>query len=285
VEPVTPAPAPNGRPGHRRPVRVQLLGEPTIFDRDGKPVTGLRHHARELLVYLAVHRGGADLSQIMEAFWPTATVRRAGERLSTEAGNLRGRFREAAAATSDDKWFQPVVNTGSRYHLSPDLLDIDVWRLLDLLRRAAATTDPATKAKLLREAVNAHTGTLADGHKYDWIDQPREQLRRHSIRARVDLATLLGDTEPATAANLLHTATQLDPINEDLARQTMRALARAGDAAGARTVLQQLRAALDDIDEEPSAETIALAAQLPRDITTGPTSNGQARSAAGHDPR
>ena len=277
---------PGGKPARRRPVRIQLLGEPVILDQDGSPVNGLRHHARELLVYLAVHRSGADLSQIMEAFWPTATVRRAGERLSTEAGNLRGRIRHAAGVTSEDKGFQPVVNPGSRYHLNPDLVDIDVWRLIDLLRRAGAATDPTAKAALLRQAIDAHTGTLADGHDYDWITQPREQLRRHGIRARLDLATLLRDTEPATAADLLRAATQLDPINEDLARQAMRALARIGDAAAVRTVLQQLRAALDDIDEEPSAETIALAAQLQRDIaSTSTASDEQTRSTAGNDKR
>lgn len=61
------------RPRRRQPVRIRLLGEPAIFDRDGTAVTGLRRHARQLLVYLAVHRDGADLPQIMEAFWPTAT--------------------------------------------------------------------------------------------------------------------------------------------------------------------------------------------------------------------
>ncbi len=281
----TPTPTPVATSGRRRPVRIQLLGEPTIVDRDGNPVQGLRHHARELLVYLAVHRSGADLSQIMEAFWPTATVRRAGERLSTEAGNLRGRIREAAAVTNEDKGFQPVVNTGSRYHLNPDLLDIDVWRLIDLLRRAGTTTDPTARATLLRQAIDANTGTLADGYDYDWITQPREQLRRHGIRTRLDLAILLGDSEPAAAAELLHGATKLDPINEDLARQAMQALARVGDAPAVRAVLQQLRAALDDIDEEPSAETIALAAQLQRDIaTSGSASSGPTRNATGHDP-
>ncbi len=246
----------------RRPVRVRLLGEPTILDRDANPVPGLRHHARELLVFLAVHRGGADFSQIMEAFWPTATVPRARERLSTEVGDLRRRIRQAAG----DKDLQPVVNTGSRYHLDPNLLDIDVWRLVDALRRAGATTDPTERTDALRQAIDAHTGTLAEGHDYDWIEQPREQLRRHGIRARLNLAALVADADPGTAADLLQAAAALDPISEDLARQAMRALARIGQAAAVRATLQRLRAALDDIDEEPSGETIALAAQLQRDI-------------------
>jgi DNA-binding SARP family transcriptional activator len=257
-----PAPQTRAHPPH--PVRIRLLGETTILDRDNNPVPGLRHHARELLVYLAVHRSGADLSQIMEAFWPTATVRRASERLSTEAGDLRRRIRQAAA----DNNIQPLVNTGGHYHLHPDLLDIDVWRLIDALHQATASTEPATRIAALRQAVHTHTGGLAEGHHYDWIDQPREQLRRHGIRARLQLAQLLGGTEPAAAADLTRSAADLDPLNEDAARQSMRALAVIGDTAGIRTRLQQLRDALDDIDEEPAGETIALAAQLQRTIST-----------------
>ncbi len=247
----------------RRPVRIRLLGAPTIIDRDGNPVPGLRHHARELLVYLAVHRSGADLPDIMEAFWPTATVRRAGERLSTEAGDLRRRIRQAAA----DPDIQPVVNTGGRYHLDPSLLDIDVWVLLDALRQAAATSEPPDRIAALQRAVAAHTGTLADGHDYDWIEQPREQLRRHGVHARLQLADLLADINPRQAADLTRAAADLDPYNEDLTRRAMRAFARVGDVAAVRARLQRLRDALDDIDEEPSAETIALAARLHREIS------------------
>jgi DNA-binding SARP family transcriptional activator len=281
---VTATSMPGAKPGRPRAVRVNLLGEPAILDQDGSPVDGLRHHARELLVYLAVHRSGADLSQVMEAFWPNATVRRAGQRLSTEAANLRGRIKHAAGVTKDNKGFQPVVNTGSRYHLNPDAVDIDVWRLVDLLRRAGATNDPTMKATLLRQAVDTHTGTLAYTQDYDWIDQPREQLRRYRIRARLDLAALLNDTEPATAADLLRAAAALDPANEEVARQAMRALARVGDAAAVRAVLQQLRAALDDIEEEPSAEIIAVAAQWQHDITSTSTASDETRTAVSNDP-
>ncbi|MGI5243329.1 BTAD domain-containing putative transcriptional regulator [Dactylosporangium sp. CA-139066] len=264
-----PAPAAPTRPPAtatpRRAVHIRLLGEPTILDRDGCPVSGLRHHARELLVYLAVHRSGADLSDIMEAFWPAATVRRAGERLSTEVGNLRRQIRHAAADTT----IQPVINTGGRYHLDPNLVDLDVWQLTDALRQASTTTEPTSRAALLRQAIDVHTGPLAQGHDYDWIEQPREQLRRHGIRARLSLAEVITADDPRGAADLIHAAAALDPINEDLARHAMRAFARLGDAPAVHGVLQHLSAALDDIDEQPSPDTIALAAQLQRDLTTG----------------
>ncbi|WP_203933881.1 BTAD domain-containing putative transcriptional regulator [Virgisporangium ochraceum] len=254
----TPPSEPQPGPSQTASVRVRLLGEPAIFDRDGVPVTGLRHHARELLVYLAVHRSGANLSDIMEAFWPNATVPRARERLSTETGDLRRRIRQAAG----DRSVQPVVNTGSRYHLNPDLLDLDVWHLVDELRRASAATEPDEKIAALRRAIDAHTGVLAEGHDYDWIEQPREQVRRNGIRARLHLAELLGPSNRHAAVQLTQEAVAIDPLNEDVARRAMRALAAVGEVMGVRAQLERLRAALDEIDEEPTAETLALAAEI-----------------------
>jgi DNA-binding SARP family transcriptional activator len=269
--------SPQPRPRPRQPVRIRLLSEPAIFDRDGTATTGLRLHARELLVYLAVHRDGADLPQIMEAFWPTATLRRAGERLSTEVADLRGRIRKAAA----DGKIQPVINTGGRYVLNADLLDIDLWRMADALRRASKATDPAARIAALREAVDAHTGVLADGHDYDWIEQHREQVRRHGLRAGLHLANLLTEHDPTEAAALAQSAADLDPYNEEAARQAMRSLSRIGDTAGIRTRLLRLRDALDEIDEEPSGETTALATQLQRKISDSELGAGKNKSGDG----
>jgi DNA-binding SARP family transcriptional activator len=159
----------------------------------------------------------------------------------------------------------------------PPLLDIDVWVLLDSLRQASAATDPAARVAALRRAVDAHTGLLADGYDYDWIEQSREYIHRCGIRARLQLAELIAEADPRQATDLTRAAADLNPSNEDLARRAMRALARIGDVAGIRAQLQRLRDALDDIDEEPSAESIALAAELLRTI-------GNAGGSQGDDP-
>jgi nucleoid-associated protein YgaU/DNA-binding SARP family transcriptional activator len=253
----------------RRPAaaraRIRVLGAPAVLDRDGNPVPGLRHHAAGLLIYLAVHRDGANLPDIMEAFWPTATIRRASERLSTEVAGLRRSIRQAAAA---DKTIQPVVNTGSRYHLDPDLLDIDLWTMLDTLSRTAGAADPAARITALREAIAADTGPLGDGYDYDWLEQHREQYRRHAIQARLQLAGLLAASDPTQAAELTRAAADLNPYSEDLARQAMQAAACAGKGDVVAAVLERLRVALVEIDEEPSTQTAALADQLQREIAS-----------------
>jgi DNA-binding SARP family transcriptional activator len=211
----------------------------------------------------------------MEVMWPNASVRRAGERLSTEVADVRRRIRQAAGDTPQPSQgkrspsaprLQPVVNSGSRYHLDPAIVDIDLWQLTDALRAAASATDRDTRIAALQHAIDLHTGTLADGVDYDWIDQPREHLRRQGLRARVHLADLLTEDDPHRALRLYQDAGDLDPINEEVARRTMKAMAVAGDTDGIRARLDQLRAALDTIDEEPSAETIDMVNQLQRDI-------------------
>lgn len=249
-----------GAPGAAR-VSITLFAAPTIWDRHGAPVPGLRQHARELLVYLAVHPEGAELPELMEAFWPDATLRRAGERLSTEVGDLRRRIREAA----DNKTLQPVINTGGHYHLDPALLDIDVWRLLDHLAHASATTDPTTRAHSLRSAVAVSTAELAEGQDYDWIHVHREHLRRERIRARQQLAAH-PDTSTSEAAALLDAAAALDPTDEDLAQRAVRALTDLGDTDAAQRRLQSLRAALKAIDTQPSNATRRLMGNRSRGV-------------------
>jgi DNA-binding SARP family transcriptional activator len=84
-----------------------------------------------------------------------------------------------------------------------------------------------------------------------------------------------------SAAQLLCAAANLDPINEDLIRQAIHALAEIGDATTLRAQLQQLRTALSDIDEEPSTETTALAARLLPEITG--TNGGRSRNSVSDD--
>jgi len=261
----------------RARVDVRVLGRPALLTV-GPPKQELRRRALELLIYLAVHRRGANLPDIKEAFWPDASNRRAGERLQTEVGDLRARVRDAYRAanpdTETDEQLQPVVNTGGRYHLNPDLVDIDWWTVQDAL--AAATTDTAHRVEHLRRAVDAFGGPLAEGCGYDWLPDVAEHVRRQGIIAYTQLATLVADTDADTdadidtaeAARLFDRAAALEPINEELARAAMRAQARLGDADAVRAALHRIRTALDEIDVEPDEATTTLAADLLGQITS-----------------
>ncbi|WP_246569093.1 bacterial transcriptional activator domain-containing protein [Polymorphospora rubra] len=111
---------------------------------------------------------------------------------------------------------------------------------------------------------------MCQAQDYDWLEQPREQQRRQGIRARLHLAELLADSDPRQAAALSQAAADLAPYSDDIAQRAMQALARIGDTAAVSARYGRLRDALQDIDEEPSAETIALAAQLQQTDRTAP---------------
>jgi two-component SAPR family response regulator len=266
-QPAAHDPAVSDRPASPADTRVsvRVLGPPAILDRSGHPISGLRAKSLELLVYLAVHRRGARLTDIMEALWPDATLRRASERLSTCAANLRGVIRSAAAAApdtpeaADRKQVQPVINTGGHYHLNADVVNVDWWRVLDTSAVAAAAIEPLAKRKDLESAIAAVGGGLADNLGYEWIDTEREHVRRHLIKIYAAAAALLGDADPAAERSLYQTACQLDPLSDELARLAMRAAARAGDPDGIRRRLTILRRELSDagIDLEPETEQLA----------------------------
>jgi len=279
-----PATAPTATPTRRTttptsgPVSVRVLGTPAILGTDGKPVRGLRAKSLELLVYLAVHRRGASLDDIMEAIWGDATPRRAAERLSTCVANLRGVIRAVAqpATKANDadgeansrtrRPIEPVVNTGGHYHLDPALLRVDWWTMLDEYAQVATATDDTGRLAHLQAAIGAIGGGLADGADYDWIDTDREHARRHMVKIYAQAAALLADTDPHQARVYYHLACELDPLSDELARRAMHAAARVGDADTIPDRLTTLRRELDDAGIELDPETEQLAASLLRNL-------------------
>ncbi|MEU1812778.1 BTAD domain-containing putative transcriptional regulator [Micromonospora aurantiaca (nom. illeg.)] len=260
-------PVPTPPPGDRRrgKVTVRVLGEPAILDPDGKPVKGVRRASYELLTYLAVHRQGADIPDIEVAMTPDATPRRARDRLSTNVANLRNRLTAAAGLNpaDDASTFKPVVNPGGRYYLDPQLLDIDWWRVLDATSRAQSTTDRNAQRAALEEAVDNWSGLLHDDN-FEWSDAPQHTSRQVGINIHTQLAGLIADADadPARARNLLDTACDIDPINEETARLAMTAHGQIGNIAAVSARFTALEQALADIDEEPADETRRLANHL-----------------------
>jgi DNA-binding SARP family transcriptional activator len=272
------APAPAG---HDQRVRVRVMGQPAVLGPDGQPMTGLRAKSLELLVYLAVHRDGAALSAIMEAIWPDATMRRAAERLSTCVANLRNVLRAAhpTPTTSEEdtggrrggragRGPDPIPNTGSRYHLDPTIVHVDLWTVLDAYAQAATVTTDQDRLLHLDAAIAATAGPLADGEDYDWIDTDREHLRRRLIKIYAHAAGLHAD--PHHVRDLYDRACAIDPLSDDLARRAMRASAALGDAPAIRARLTALRRALHDNGLDLDDDTAHLARDLLHTLTNQP---------------
>ena len=274
--PAEQAPTPTSTPTTKAVARV--LGPPALLCPDGTTVDSLREAALELLVYLAVHRDGAALDDIKEALYPDATIHRATQRLATDVANLRNRLRHITGPTADRS--DPVINTGGRYHLNPDLIEVDWWTVHDLATSAKHSEDRDERVRFLREALAAYHGVLADGAPYEWLSAHQERTRRAGVALHVALAKERAETDPAEAAHDWDAASSLDPHHEDLAVATMRAHARNHDPEAIRATMRRLRHALDEIDEQPDENTRALAADLLAKLRKIERSDGSGRVAA-----
>jgi hypothetical protein len=168
-------PGDNPDPHPRRRVRVNVLGEPAILDADGKAIRGVRAKSLELLVFLAVHRGGVAVGDILDAVWPDVLPPRANQRLSTCLSNLRSVVRRALQAADPDDVHadgarpEPIVNSGGRYHLDPAIVTVDWWRLLD---EQDSGPTPVTD-----EYFSAAAALIADGYDLPWLDNYRDTSR------------------------------------------------------------------------------------------------------------
>lgn len=240
-------PAPTG--GH---VGVRVLGGARIVDMD--TTVPLRAKSLELLVYLVVHNGDASQEQILDDLLPDAPAAKAPHRLHTYVSALR----KALARTGGPADY--VTHPPRRYTLNRAAIDTDLWRMRDALRDAERATTHADRTAALQRAVDAYDGALADGCGYEWIEAHREGIRRQALDAHLALAA--ATTDPTRALAVLEAAIRHDPYAEVLYQQAMRARAALGHLDEIRTLRRTLIRRLEEIDTDPSDDTLELADRL-----------------------
>ncbi|MFC6019983.1 BTAD domain-containing putative transcriptional regulator [Plantactinospora solaniradicis] len=130
----------------------------------------------------------------------------------------------------------------------------------DALRDAERVTNDADRAAALRRAVDAYDGALAEGFDYEWIEVYREGIRRQALDAHLALATATAD--PTEALAVLEAAMRHDPYAEPIYQQAMRARAALGHLDEIRALRRTLTRRLEEIDAEPSEDTVDLADRL-----------------------
>jgi two-component SAPR family response regulator/LysM repeat protein len=231
------------------PVVVQAFGKPRIVDAPADE--RVRPQAVELLVYLAARGGTASQDDILEDLLPEVTAKTAPHRLHTFTSNLR----RIAGLIAGGGTFLTVER--KQYRLHRAAFDIDLWRLQDAVAEAAATSDPAQQIVALRRAVDAYTAPLADTSRgYDWAEPYRENIRRQALNAALTLADMLDDHDEALA--VLEVAIAHHRHAEDLYRAAMRRHGQRGGLDAVRQLQRTLTQALEELDAEPSDETMDL---------------------------
>ncbi|MFF4257936.1 BTAD domain-containing putative transcriptional regulator [Streptomyces sp. NPDC001663] len=210
---------------------------------------------RELLAFLTLHRDGARRETVAGALWPRAPYNRPYNSLNATLSQVRRALRSATGSKVTDA----TRLSDGRHVLDQDQVIVDLWEFksdLELSRRLVDDEEAACAA--LQRVVDLYKGDFAEDVVAEWVETPREEVRRNYLDAISTLVRYLSRTDPRHALHLLERARERDPYNEALYRDIARLQAQLGRLDAVRRTLELLKRSLAEIDEEPSATTVAL---------------------------
>jgi DNA-binding SARP family transcriptional activator len=243
-----------------QPLRIHLFGGLNVY-RGEQPLPGFpTQKSRGLFAFLALNHGRShSRSTLVGRFWGDSPESVARKNLRTDIWRVRTVLEprgvepgsclavhqdEVALASGVDHW-------------------LDIHEFEDLLDEAGPEEPGEAQAGLLRRAVELYRGDLLEGVYDDWIIFERERLRLRCLDA---LERLIrhheGRGEWTQAAAYAQRLLACDPLREHVHRAVIRCHLALGDRAAALrqfdTCARMLR---QELDAEPSAETLALAAE------------------------
>ncbi|MEU5698625.1 BTAD domain-containing putative transcriptional regulator [Streptomyces aurantiacus] len=223
---------------------------------------------REVLAYLAVHEGGARRESLTTAIWPGAPKDRPYNSFHATLSQLRRALRTATHDAHSDI----TIHADGHYALDRSLITVDLWQLRDALRTSRHSSDDESRRAAVESVVELYSGDLAADLSAEWLEGPRESLRRDVLDAVSTLVRILRG-EPEQALALLERVRTLDPYNEAVYRDIARFQSHLGRHDAVVRTFTLLTTKLAEIDEQPSQETSAL-----YDLLQRPQSASQKRS-------
>lgn len=201
-----------------------------------------RRKALEFVVYLALHRRGAEADVVSEALWPD---RFASPRTLHGVATVA---RRALGAGPSGEPLLPHAGSESHYRLDPSVA-LDSERFAALVRDAATAT-PEAAASHLRAALSLVSGRpfTVPGGEYLWVHA--EALLTAVVAEVADAAHRLarlcldaGDARGAWWAT--QQGLRASPGNEQLHRDRMLTADLSGNPAGVEEVIDELCRALE----------------------------------------
>jgi DNA-binding SARP family transcriptional activator len=229
----------------------------------GEIIGALSPRVRELLVVLAVHPEGITRDRLADTLWPDSPPGRPFNNLNTNLGRLR----TALSGATGGQVTEIVLTAGDQHRLDPALIDVDYRAFTDAAQARQLATSDAERIQAWQRMVATYRGELAEGLGTEWLETPREAIRRDAVDAATGLARLLVRDDPRQALDLLEAARSRDPYNEQLYGDIMRVQRRLGQADAIGRTLSLLAARLAELQETPSPETVALAEALQRAVS------------------
>ncbi|MFD0415102.1 ATP-binding protein [Streptomyces sp. NPDC127108] len=252
-------------------MRYQILGATQAHDDQGAPLPVGGPRLRSLLAALALRADRTiPVDTLIDDIWADAPPADAPAALQALVGRLRRALGRDTIASGPG---------GYRLITPPDAVDLHRFeRLTREGTTALAHDDPATAARLLREALALwHGPALADLPDRTAATRP-EARRQEATRARVEAELLLGHAQDVVPELRELTADQ--PYDEALRALLIRALRDAGRGADALAAYEDARRTLaEGLGTDPGPELRALHAEL----LAEPSKPSESREAQGKE--
>ncbi|MFK0111650.1 hypothetical protein [Streptomyces sp. NPDC091217] len=259
-----------------RPLQLAVLGRMRLTHHQ----TGGGEHAdlspalapkqRELLAYMALHRDGVRREALATALWPDAPRDRPFNSFHATLSQLRRALRTATHGVLRDV----TVHEDGLYGLDHGQITVDLWHLQDALAASRNDIHGQHRRTVLARVVELYSGDFATNLTAEWIEAPREALRRDVLDTVSALVRIVREDEPEQASALLERARALDRYNEAVYCEIARLQAHLGQHDAIPRTLALLATTLAEIDEKPSQETLALCASLQRPRPADRTPSG-----------
>jgi predicted ATPase/DNA-binding SARP family transcriptional activator len=272
-------------------VRVSVLGPLEVTDAAGRPVRVGGQRVRALLILLAMDAGRVvSARSLIERLWPEERPADAANALQSLVSRLRVALRQAGLPDG------VLESSAVGYRLAAPAAAVDALAFEAQARagrQALAGGDPATAARLLREALARWRGpALADVAGEEFAAAPAArltELRAAALLDRIEAELAVGAAGPELISELRE-LTAADPLAERSAVLLMRALAAAGRQAEALAVYQRTRDQLaENLGVDPSAQldqayVAVLRQEIPVATRPGVTADPGREAAAGAKP-
>jgi DNA-binding SARP family transcriptional activator len=230
-------------------VPIRLLGPVAVVAGGGlESVRG--RSARTVLAVLSLRPGQVvSQDQLIDALWPERPPATAANTLQRHVSSLRGQLPPAVTVTARAPGY--VLSTDEPTAVS------DVLQAQRLLARARLCEDDDERVATLQRSLDLWRGdSLADVASSPYLMGQAERLARLRTEVRRELVRArLASGEGATVVTDLEDLVGDEPYDEELHRELMLALYRAGRQVDALTVARELRRRLADqvgIDPGPA---------------------------------
>ncbi|MDI5964069.1 hypothetical protein [Streptantibioticus silvisoli] len=230
--------------------RVQLLHHLDGAETEVDVTSALAPKHREILAYLALNRTGARREALTASIWPDAPRDRPFNSFHATLSQMRKAIRVATENAVTDLTRQD----DGTYALDPEQLAVDLWDIEDALR----TGRPEQNDAVLQRVLDAYRGDLAPELPVEWLDVPREALRREVLDAVTNRARALRQGSPGRALVLFEHARTLDRYNEAVYCEIAEVQDELGQIDAIARTYGLLVSALAELDDEPAPETVAL---------------------------